>query len=471
MSDLYREDDTIAAIATPFGPGGIGIVRVSGSLATSLFRSVFRPAKPINQIAPNRLYYGWTVDPATGEAIDEVLAVLMRAPCSYTREDILEIQCHSGPAILHRILEMTLAQGARLAEPGEFTRRAFLNGRMDLTQAEAVVELVQARSEIQRKCALNLLRGTLAAHAEAIRKSIVEALAHIEVAIDFPEEAEELTSQADLSKRLKEQALRPLKNLITAYRRGRVYREGVQVIIVGRPNVGKSSLLNWLLQEERAIVTSVPGTTRDLIAEEIILEGVPVTLVDTAGIHPTSDPVEQVGIERVRRQLDLAHGVLWVIDLSEEVKEEDLQLGRELEGRNTLLVLNKRDLIPELSKHCSRAVTSICSALLREEIPWVAVSARTGEGLQELCTQIVARALGGPPVAPPSIVLTLHQRNCVEKTHRCLEQAIADLEKTVALELAAVDLQGALASLGELTGDEAGADVLDQVFERFCIGK
>jgi tRNA modification GTPase len=370
-------EPTIAAIATPAGAGGIGIIRISGSRALPLLRLLFRPRRLQSQPTSHKMTYGWIHHPETGTPIDEVLAVYMRAPHTYTREDVVEIHSHGSYLVLQRILAAVLAAGARLAEPGEFTKRAFLNGRIDLTQAEAVLELLEARTEQSLALALGQLQGRLQERVEAIRQALLDLRATIEVAIDFPEEEREIFAPLELRQQLTDQAEAPLVELIGSSERGRIFREGVAAVIMGRPNVGKSSLLNCLLQEERAIVTPVPGTTRDTIEEVLDIKGIPVRIVDTAGIRETSEAVEEIGIRRARQKMAAADLVLLLLDGSEPPSDEaDLLLLASIGDRPVIVVINKTDIAPE-------DYLAAYGQIFSEQGP-VMISARTGEGLAAL---------------------------------------------------------------------------------------
>lgn len=452
--------DTIAAISTPLGEAGIGIVRISGPEAEAIARRVFRPRGPEANWRSRRLYLGHILNPQ-GEIVDEALLTLMRAPHTYTRQDVVEINCHSGFGVLRGILELVLAQGARLARPGEFTLRAFLSGRLDLTQAEAVLEVIQARTTAGLKVAEAHLQGGLGRRLREVRHELLDLLARVEATLDFPEEIPELPAEhlaAALSVPLNE-----LQYLNDTYREGRLLREGLLVVLAGRPNVGKSSLLNALLQTDRAIVTELPGTTRDLIEETLSLGGVPVRLTDTAGLGPARDRAEELGMARTRESLAQADLVLYLVDGSRPLTSEDLLALQQLQDRPGLAVLNKIDLPPRLASADLAAVTSW---------PVVPLSALTGQGIEDLKKHIVELALGGG-VQPSGEMVTLARH----RQH--LDHCLASLEQVLTLlsiaappwELAALELQEAIRSLGEITGEEVGEDVLDRIFGEFCLGK
>ncbi len=375
--------DTIAAISTPLGEAGIGIVRLSGPQAYAIAHRLFRPHQPRQAWQSHRLYLGHIVG-STGEIIDEVLLAFMRAPHTYTREDVVEINCHSGYGVLRRILDLALAHGARLARPGEFTLRAFLSGRIDLTQAEAVLEVLQARTEAHVQVAAEHLHGRLGRRLRQARGDLLDLLARVEAALDFPEEAGEL-SPAAIQAGLEVQ-INSLQSLADTYEAGRLLKEGLLVVIAGRPNVGKSSLLNRLLDMERAIVTEIPGTTRDLVEECITLGGVVVRFSDTAGLRPAQDRVEELGIARTRERLQQADLILYLVDGSAPLASEDELALAEMAERRGLVVINKIDLAQELSEADLLRLTSW---------PVAKISARTEEGIGTLKEKIVAQALSG----------------------------------------------------------------------------
>lgn len=453
--------DTIAAIATPLGEAGIGIIRLSGPEALAIARRLFQPARPLppGPWPSHRLILGRIKDPATGQVIDEVLLCYMRGPRSYTREDVVEIQCHSGYAVLRHLLELVLQEGARLASPGEFTLRAFLAGRIDLTQAEAVLELIQARSEAGLKVAADHLTGSLGRELSQWREEVLDLLAQVEADLDFGEELPPLDAAA---------LVEPLDNLISrietlcrSYSQGRLFQEGLQVVLAGRPNVGKSSLLNRLLETERAIVTDIPGTTRDILRESLIIEGLPVVLHDTAGLRPPQDQVEEIGIQRTREQLARADLILYLIDASQPLASEDLEQLREL-TLPALVVLNKIDLPPRVT-----------AAELQTQVsfPILELSARTGAGLPELRKAIAAQALKGVSPASGQIVTQARHRQHLERCHSHLRAARELLGGGQPLELVALELQTAAQELGQILGLEIGEEVLDRIFSRFCLGK
>jgi len=456
--------ETIAAVSTPLGTGGIGIIRLSGPRAWPIARKLFIPHRPASRIKTHHLYLGWILDPTTHQFLDEVFLSYMAAPKTYTREDLVEINCHSGPLVLKKILNLVLNQGARLAEPGEFTLWAFLNGRIDLTQAEGVIELLQAQSDQALVQANKLLKGELQEKIVAIQDDLLSLLAQLEAAIDFPEEELEIISPQAWNQELTQQALQPLEILIQAYEDGRIFREGINLVIVGKPNVGKSSLLNRLLQEERAIVTAVPGTTRDTIEEPLTIQGIPFRLIDTAGIHRTREEVEQAGIARSRQKMTEAHLVLFLLDRSSPLDEKDLDLYEEIKDQPHFILLNKMDLPAGLKEE----------ELLRT-FPHdrrLTLSARTGEGLEALKNRVAKWFQKDHPLeTAPTLVPTLRQKIILEKTREALQEAHREMSQKVSAEFIAVNVQEALEQLGSLVGKTTTEDVLEKIFSRFCVGK
>ncbi len=442
--------DTIVAISTPVGEGGIGIVRLSGERAAEIARKVFD-----RQIIPWRLAHGHIVDPEDAEVIDEVLVSFMPVPHSYTREDVVEINCHGGAAPLQRILELCLRSGARLAQPGEFTLRAFLKGRIDLAQAEAVQDVIQARTRAGLRLAMQCLSGKLSKEIKAIREELLPCLANLTARIDFPEdEVEEMDLAAPL-----EEALHRMEELVRSAATGIVFRQGLRTAIVGRPNVGKSSLLNILLGQDRAIVTPVPGTTRDTLEETLSIQGVPFVLIDTAGIARSGNMVETLGIERSRRAIEMADLVLMVVDISSPVTPEDREIFDLLGSKEVVLAGNKSDLPTR-------------AELLG--LPWVpvGVSALTGAGIGDLREAMVRVALGGRVVASDALMVgNPRHKEALDRAREFVARVLAGLRTGIPDDLIATDLTAALEALGEITGETVQEDLLDAIFSRFCIGK
>jgi len=455
---VLSPDDTVAAISTPIGEGGIGIVRVSGPLATAILTRVFRPAdKQPASLESHRFRYGHVVDPETGSQVDEVLSVWMAAPRTYTRQDMVEIQCHGGIVPLQRTLELVLRCGARMAQPGEFTLRAFLNGRIDLAQAEAVLDIVRAKTDISLRVAVQQLRGGTSGRVRAVRTQLVQALAHLEAELDFPEDE---IPPCDIAHALSD-AIRRIEELLTQADQGLIYRQGVRTAIVGRPNVGKSSLLNALLRTDRAIVTPIPGTTRDTLEETINLRGIPLCLVDTAGIANSRDLIERLGVERSQQALQQADLILWVVDGSEPLKGEDHEIAAVVRNRAVIVVVNKTDLPPVAD-----------DAVALPSARHVHVSALTGSGISLLEEAIVETIFAGEVETPdvPAVSNPRH-RDVLRRALGRLVSAQAGWHADAQPDLIAVDLTAAASDLGEITGESVGEDVLEAIFSSFCIGK
>ncbi len=455
--------DTIAAIATAPGEAAIGVIRVSGPAALAIAARLFHPAAPrsLEALPSHTVHLGQIRDPETGQPVDQVLLTLFRAPRSYTGEDVVEISAHGGPVPLRRILALCLAQGARLAEPGEFTCRAFLHGKLDLAQAEAVMDVVSARTERGLDVALGQLEGRLSALVRAARDAVLPLVAHLEATLDFPEEVPEMP-RAAVAERIAD-ARASVERLLAGAQAGRLYREGARVVIVGRPNVGKSSLLNALLREERAIVTAIPGTPRDVIEEGANIHGVPLRAIDTAGIRQTDDPIEAIGVQRTLDQLAAADLVLAVFDASQALEEDDRRLLERVRGRRVLLVANKCDL-PR------RADLTLLTESL-PGVPLVCVSAREGTGLPALEEQVAEMLLGGWRGQEAPLVASARHQAALTAARAALQQAAATLDAGLPLELATTDLRAALDALGQVTGESVSDALLADIFGRFCIGK
>ncbi len=453
--------DTIAAISTPVGAGGIGIVRISGPRSSGILGHLFRRpgGQALATFPPRQLLLGYIVDPATGEQVDEVLVAYMPAPHSYTREDVGEINCHGGPVAVQRVLGLALAAGARLAGPGEFTLRAFLNGRLDLSQAEAVMDIVQARTAAGLRLAEAQLGGGLSAEVKQVRRPLVSVLAYLTALVDFPED--EIPDQEFLGP--VQTAFCRVQKLAESAETGAIYRQGVRTAIVGRPNVGKSSLLNALLRQARAIVTPVPGTTRDTVEETLNLRGIPVVLVDTAGITCSENIVEQLGIERSRQALSRADLVLMVVDASQPLQEGDREIASQVEVP-AVLVANKNDL--------PAAITAADLVQLLPGAKVVHTSMQTGAGLMELEVAIERAILGNRVYASDALLVTNPRHQ--EALHRAaghLKDAIEGLERRLPADLLVVHLEAALNALGEITGETVSDELLEAIFSQFCVGK
>lgn len=459
-------DDTIAAIATPRGEGGIGIVRVSGPLAIPIACQLFRPSRAISldELPSHTLTYGHVIDTSTlDEVIDEVMLGVMRSPKTYTTEDIVEFNCHGGIVPLTTVLDLVVKAGARLAEPGEFTKRAFLNGRIDLTQAEAVAELISSKTELSRKIAIQTLEGKLSESVNQLSDRLAALLAEIEASIDFPDEDLDFM-KADTQLQAARAVQSDLGQLLETASEGRLIKEGVNAAILGKPNVGKSSLFNTLVQTARAIVTDIPGTTRDTIDETINLEGIPINLIDTAGLRQTKDIVEQQGVQRSRDVLNKAEFLLLMFDASEPLNESDIELLQIANSHRAILILNKIDLPtivqPQaLTKHCPKARV-------------VQTAITEGKGIETLKTAIQEELLGGEFVIGESpIVTNTRHQNALFRAQEALDDVIASLENDMPPDLVSVDLRISLDALGDIVGKTTTEDILDRIFSQFCVGK
>lgn len=466
-------DDTISAIATPLGDGGIGVIRISGPEANLVASRIFRRGRrrrlsEIGKLQSHHLYFGYIVDPDTGQTIDEVMLARMAAPRSYTREDVVEISCHGGPLPVRETLRLTLRQGARQAGPGEFTLRAFINGRIDLSQAEAVMGVVSARTSESLQLAVDELRGRLAGRLTPARTALIDALAYLDASADFPEDE---VPPLDLEPTL-ERAEAELTEVVNSANLGLLYREGAQIAIVGRPNVGKSSLLNALLRSDRAIVTDIAGTTRDVVAETITLCGIPATLLDTAGIAETVDVVEKIGVDRSRQAIARAGIVVLVLDGSQPATADDLRVasllreridGSTANQRHLVIVINKRDLPAGDDHHEVRS--------LFPRAPVIEMSSRSGDGIDRLEEQLydILTRTAGESMEPA--LVTIRQQRALSEALGHVEAARTALDGDIPHDLIAVDVRGALMRLGEITGERVSETILDEIFSRFCIGK
>lgn len=466
------EVSTIAAIATPSGYGGIGVIRISGPEALKTLGLLFRPHRscvlpghPESAVwVSHHLYYGQITDPSDGSIIDEALVAAMMAPHSYTREDVVEIQVHGGPVGLREVLGVVLRSGVRLAEPGEFTKRAFLNGRIDLSQAEAVIDLIQSRTTAGRRMAAAQLGGDMRRTAERLRDVVRDILIQIEAGIDFPDEVEENHGSEDLANRLRDDVRIPIEEMLERFEHGRILREGFRLGVIGRPNVGKSSLMNRLLDEERVIVTEIPGTTRDAVEEQIDLYGIPVIITDTAGLQDSFDPVERIGIQKTRQVIDRADGILFVLDGSQPLTDADRIIFEEVPAEKTLLVFNKID------KRVGKNDCQIPESW--KDMPVVEISALYNQHLDTLKRTVVKMAVGGcADEVENGLIPNLRQ----QETMKCAVDAVLGAEnglrRAEPLELVAIDMETALSCLGKILGIEIQEDLLDHIFNRFCIGK
>ncbi|HEP3915568.1 TPA: tRNA uridine-5-carboxymethylaminomethyl(34) synthesis GTPase MnmE [Streptococcus pyogenes] len=456
---ITKEFDTITAISTPLGEGAIGIVRLSGTDALAIAQSVFK-GKNLEQVASHTINYGHIIDPKTGTIIDEVMVSVMLAPKTFTRENVVEINTHGGIAVTNEILQLLIRQGARMAEPGEFTKRAFLNGRVDLTQAEAVMDIIRAKTDKAMTIAVKQLDGSLSQLINDTRQEILNTLAQVEVNIDYPEydDVEEMTAALLREKTQEFQSL--LENLLRTAKRGKILREGLSTAIIGRPNVGKSSLLNNLLREDKAIVTDIAGTTRDVIEEYVNIKGVPLKLVDTAGIRETDDLVEQIGVERSKKALQEADLVLLVLNASEKLTDQDRALLNLSQGSNRIILLNKTDLEQKIEL---------------EQLPadLISISVLTNQNINLIEDRINQLFFDNAGLVEQDATYLSNARHIslIEKAVQSLEAVNDGLALGMPVDLLQVDLTRTWEILGEITGDAAPDELITQLFSQFCLGK
>jgi len=478
---MYKNniDDTIIAVSTPIGEGGIGIVRLSGPRALEIADRLFlsKDGRRVPECQTYTIHYGHIIDRSNtadrkqkakklivkGETVDEVLLTVMRAPKSYTREDIVEINCHGGIQAAKKVLDLSVKYGARIAEPGEFTKRAFLSGRIDLAQAEAVLDTIRAKTEGSLRVAVNQLGGELSYRVNAIRDSLVDMASGIEASIDFPEEGLRTKERADLIKKA-QGAIDSLKLMIETYDDGMVLREGLLAIICGKPNVGKSSLMNLLLKRDRVIVSPIPGTTRDTVEEVINLKGVPIRLVDTAGITKTKDIIEIEGVKRSRRYLELADVVLIVLDASTGIEKEDRDIIECVGSKEKIVILNKCDLDENIDEKELRRVLKGCRI--------IRASVTEKIGIEKLEKNILGTVWSGKfTQGEGAIVSNARHKELLDKAYGCMLSVKRALVKKTDAELVAIDLKEAIFDLGLIVGRSVSDDILDRIFEQFCIGK
>lgn len=462
--------DTIAAISTPLGEGGISIVRVSGPDAIEVVDQLYKGKKRLSTVDSHTIHYGHITRLADEtnetEILDEVMVTVMRRPKTFTREDVVEINCHGGLMSVKRILNEVLRAGARLAEPGEFTKRAFLNGRIDLSQAEAVIDLIRAKTDRAAKQAMGQLEGKLSRAIRPLRQQILELLAAIEVNIDYPEyDADEVTPELVIKEG---QTIRTgIQRLLRTATQGKILREGIDTAIIGRPNVGKSSLLNALVQEKKAIVTDIPGTTRDVIEEYINVRGIPLKLIDTAGIRETDDVVERIGVERSEQALSEADLLLLVLNNAEPLTAQDERLLQLIENQKAIVVINKTDLPRKLD--LSMVKEKIAD---KGEIPLILTSMTEETGIEELEDVIVDLFFSGSFAADDAVyVSNVRHIRLLEDALESIEEAIRSAEDRIPIDMVQIDLQRAWELLGEIIGDAVSEDLIDQLFSQFCLGK
>jgi len=470
------EYDTIAAIATPIGSGGIGIIKISGQDSFSIAEAIFQRSHPSwgaghpegealsFPLKSHRLYHGYIVNPETGRVLDEVLLSAMKAPRTYTREDVIEINTHSGYIVMASILDLVLQKGARLADPGEFTKRAYLSGRIDLTQAEAVIDIINSRTEKSLEIATSQIKGDLKNRIEFMRHSLIDILTQVEAAIDFPEDVGDLIDVESVNQILDKSVIDELSDMVAQYENAHFLRDGLKMIVVGRPNVGKSSLMNRMIKNDRVIVTPIPGTTRDLIEETLNIRGIPVIIADSAGLHETKDPVEVIGIEKTKEYIHTSDLILFMIDASDPFTIEDNKIYQIIGDKRLILVINKIDLVEEGFK------PELPEAW--DKIPSVKISALYGNGLSSLKDLIAKLALGDHHLDVQSTIIpNLRHKIALEKSMELAVSASEEIRKGTSFDLIAIDIKETLDSLGEIIGAVAKEDIIDQIFKRFCIGK
>lgn len=456
-------EDTIAAISTPIGEGGISIIRISGSDAIKIVSGIFKSKRNVDlrNVKSHTVHYGFIYDAENDEIYDEVLVNVMKNPHTYTKEDVVEINCHGGYIPSKRILELVLKNGARLAEPGEFTKRAFLNGRLDISQAEAVIDIIRSKTDLSNKYALMQLNGSVKEKITKIKNDLVALIAHIFALMDFPEEDVELLNDGELIDGINN-SIREIDEILKTSEKGRIVREGLNTAIIGKPNVGKSSLLNALLNENRAIVTDVPGTTRDIIEEHLSIKGIPINLIDTAGIRQTDEIVEKIGVERSREAIDKADLIIFVFDNSRPIEKEDYEILKLIENKKVVYILNKIDLP---------------SAIDMDEVyelsggRYVRLSSVTKEGLETLENTVYTMVLSDGLSHDEFLLTNMRHKDALIKAKDSLMSCLNTIKSGLTEDFVSIDLNSAIDHLGLITGETANEDLINEIFERFCVGK
>ncbi|MEZ1949144.1 tRNA uridine-5-carboxymethylaminomethyl(34) synthesis GTPase MnmE [Staphylococcus aureus] len=456
--------DTITSISTPMGEGAIGIVRLSGPQAVEIADKLYKGKHLLNDVPSHTINYGHIIDPESKEVVEEVMVSVLRAPKTFTREDIIEINCHAGILTINRVLELTMTYGARMAEPGEFTKRAFLNGRIDLSQAEAVMDFIRSKTDRASKVAMNQIEGRLSDLIKKQRQSILEILAQVEVNIDYPEydDVEDATTEflLEQSKEIKQE----INRLLDTGAQGKIMREGLSTVIVGKPNVGKSSMLNNLIQDNKAIVTEVAGTTRDVLEEYVNVRGVPLRLVDTAGIRETEDIVEKIGVERSRKALSQADLILFVLNNNEALTQEDYTLYEVVKNEDVIVIVNKMDLEQNIDINEVKDMIG--------DTPLIQTSMLKQEGIDELEIQIRDLFFGGE-VQNQDMTYVSNSRHIslLKQARQTIQDAIDAAESGVPMDMVQIDLTRTWEILGEIIGETASDELIDQLFSQFCLGK
>ncbi len=458
MKDL----DTIGAISTSIGEGGIAIIRISGDRTKDIVDKIFQAknGKSIKDMKSYTMKYGYIID-ENNNHIDEVIISFMKGPRSFTAEDTIEINCHGGVVATNKVLEQAIKQGVRIAEPGEFTKRAFLNGRIDLSQAEAVIDIINAKTDLSMKSALMQSEGAISKEIKGLREKLLSTIAHIEATVDYPEDdLEEVT--AEMAIKDLEITKKEIKGFIETAEEGKILREGLSTVIVGKPNVGKSSLLNALTKENRAIVTDIPGTTRDIIEEYINISGIPIKIIDTAGIRQTEDVVEKIGVERSRAKINDADLIIFILDSSNELSEEDKEIINHISNKKYMILLNKSDLNSKITKENLDNIN--CKEIY-------SISAKTGQGIDKVRVAIKDMFFKGEISTNNVIITNSRHKEALLRAYECIESAIDTLNHTFAIDLASIDIRNAWTFLGEITGDSLEENIIDKIFKSFCLGK
>jgi len=458
--------DTICAIGSALAPAGLGVVKVSGKKSISIVNNIFQSIhqeKQLKKMKSHTFNYGHIIVPETKEILDEVMVAIMKGPRSYTREDVIEIHCHGGIKVMEDVLHLVIKQGARLAEPGEFTKRAFLNGRIDLSQAEAVVDLINAKTRLSLKSSVNQLGGQLTQVLANIKNTLIDLMAHIEASIDYPEyEIELLTPEKVLNKT--RNIIQSLEQLVKSYENGKLIKEGIQTVIIGKPNVGKSSLLNALLREDRAIVTNVPGTTRDILEEEMNIDGIPLVLMDTAGIHFTKDQVEKIGIQRAKEKLEKADLILFVLDQSELLDEEDRYIMDLIQQQKVICLFNKSDLKNQIEEKELDTYNQKYISL--------SISAKNRDGLDLLESKIKELFyLGDIDTNQVTYITNLRHKEALLSAIDSLKEVQKSIKDGMPEDCWAIDFRQAYDDIGLITGDKVSENMINEIFSRFCLGK
>jgi len=459
---MYNQD-TIAAISTPQGTGGIGIIRISGDRAFEIAGKIFSGRRAFDEIKSHTINYGKIIDPESSEAIDEVLVSKMKKPNTFTREDMVEINCHGGMVVLKRVLELVINEGARLAEPGEFTKRAFLNGRIDLSQAEAVIDIINSKTLQSSRAAMDQLEGKLSRKLKKARQHLIELLAHMEVTFDYPEhDIEEITGEKVYVETGKIREM--LEDILKSFEKGRILREGINAVIVGRPNVGKSSLLNELSGKNKAIVTDIPGTTRDIIEEFVNINGIPVRIIDTAGIRETSDVVEKIGVEKAQNAIENADLVIMMIDAESGMDHEDEAILEKVKNKKVIVLINKVDLV---SEQTADAIAGKLSGFRT-----IKASVKNEIGMEELEKEITDLFMkGGIGLNNEVIITNVRHKDLIARAIKSIDEARGSYENGMPLDVISIDIKDAADFIGQITGESVSEDVIHEIFKNFCLGK